>query len=233
MIYITGDTHGDFYRFTTDNFHDGKNLTKNDYMIITGDFGGIWDVNFSKSQEDYWLNWLNDRPWTTLFVDGNHENFNRLDKYSTSPMFGAEGGKIKDSIFHLKRGQIYTIEGLKFFSFGGGFSIDKIERKTDISWWEREMPSYKEYNDGLANLKLVDNKVDYIITHTCSMKAFYEMASKYDMTHKVIDGETVLRKYFNEVEYTIEYKKWYCGHFHIQDVFQKVEFLYKNIVKIV
>ena len=70
-IYITGDTHGDFRRFSADNFPEGKTLTKKDYVIICGDFGGIWDVKESSPQEKYWLDWLDRKPWTTLFVDGN------------------------------------------------------------------------------------------------------------------------------------------------------------------
>ena len=42
MIYITGDCHGGFDRFENDKF---SNLTKNDYVIICGGFGGIWDQN--------------------------------------------------------------------------------------------------------------------------------------------------------------------------------------------
>ena len=70
-IYITGDTHGDFHRFSADNFPEGKTLTKEDYVIICGDFGGIWDVEKSSPQEKYWLDWLDNKPWTTLFCDGN------------------------------------------------------------------------------------------------------------------------------------------------------------------
>ena len=49
-------------------------MTKNDYVIIAGDFG-IWN---DTKQERYNLDWLEDKPFTTLFVDGNHSNFDRL-----------------------------------------------------------------------------------------------------------------------------------------------------------
>ena len=44
MIYITGDTHAEFNRFNTTNFPEQKEMTKDDYVIICGDFGGIWDT---------------------------------------------------------------------------------------------------------------------------------------------------------------------------------------------
>ncbi len=38
MIYITGDTHGEFgRRFNTDVFPEQKEMTKDDYVIICGD----------------------------------------------------------------------------------------------------------------------------------------------------------------------------------------------------
>ena len=70
-IFISGDTHGDFRRFSSNNFPQGKNLTKEDYIIICGDWGGIWNYKGESKYESYWLDWLNAKPWTTLFVDGN------------------------------------------------------------------------------------------------------------------------------------------------------------------
>ena len=44
MIFITGDTHipDDVHKLNTTNFPRQKELTKSDYMIICGDFGGVW-----------------------------------------------------------------------------------------------------------------------------------------------------------------------------------------------
>ena len=70
-FFITGDTHGDFRRFSSQYFLEGKNLNRNDYVIICGDFGGIWNTDEHNLSEKYWLDWLNAKPWTTLFVDGN------------------------------------------------------------------------------------------------------------------------------------------------------------------
>ncbi len=43
MIYITGDTHGDFTRFSAKRLRrTGMELTIEDYIIICGDFGLCW-----------------------------------------------------------------------------------------------------------------------------------------------------------------------------------------------
>ena len=39
MIFVTGDCHGDYRRFSRENFPEQKKLTKSDYVIIAGDFG--------------------------------------------------------------------------------------------------------------------------------------------------------------------------------------------------
>lgn len=93
-IYITGDTHGDIdiFKLNKKEFKIQNHLTKSDYVIICGDFGLVFDLYESQRERDL-LKWLNDRPWTTLFVDGNHENFNRLNTdYIVSNCFG-EGYK--------------------------------------------------------------------------------------------------------------------------------------------
>ena len=41
MIYITGDCHSNFERFIPRNFPEQKEMTKDDYVIICGDFGGV------------------------------------------------------------------------------------------------------------------------------------------------------------------------------------------------
>ncbi len=44
MIYATGDTHGEMSinRLSHKKWDEGKNLSKNDYVIITGDFGLVF-----------------------------------------------------------------------------------------------------------------------------------------------------------------------------------------------
>ncbi len=68
MIYITGDTHGmqDWEKINTTNFPIQKGLTKNDYLIITGDFGGVWD---GAEQDRYILKPYSEWDFTTLFTN--------------------------------------------------------------------------------------------------------------------------------------------------------------------
>ena len=87
-VWITGDIHGNPQRFSTDNFPEQKEMTKDDVVIILGDFGLVWDYSGENKTEKYWLDWLENKPFTTLFVDGNHDNFDRLDDYPIEQWHG-------------------------------------------------------------------------------------------------------------------------------------------------
>ena len=71
-IYVTGDIHAEPDRFNTENFPEQKELTHDDYMIICGDFGLVWAEDKESKGVLVLDDWLEERPYTTLFVDGNH-----------------------------------------------------------------------------------------------------------------------------------------------------------------
>ena len=80
MIYITGDCHLDYHKFNIKNFPEQKDFSQNDYIIICGDFD-YWDES---SEQKFWIKWLSNKPFTILFIDGNHENFDLLNKLPIS-----------------------------------------------------------------------------------------------------------------------------------------------------
>ena len=138
-IWVSGDCHADYSRFSKHEFPMQQHMNRDDYMIICGDFG-IWhDCN----AERYNLDELNNRNFTTLFVDGNHESFDRLcteeyrkymageditgadqGEFPLVDMFGGKVQQIRPNIFHLLRGEVYEICGKKIFTFGGASSHD-------------------------------------------------------------------------------------------------------------
>ena len=120
MVFLTGDTHGHIDSqklFDFAKIH--KNLTKNDYMIILGDFGFIFYPNPDNAKEKYQLEELSELPYTILFIDGNHCNFDRLNSYPVETWNGGKIHRISDSIFHLMRGQVFNIQNKTFFTMSG------------------------------------------------------------------------------------------------------------------
>ena len=74
MVFVTGYLHGNFERFKPKYFPEQAQMTKQDIMICTGDFGGVW---FGDSRDDETLDWLERLPFTLAFVCGNHEAMTR------------------------------------------------------------------------------------------------------------------------------------------------------------
>lgn len=230
MIYITGDTHGqnDIQKLFPGAFPDGKNLTREDYVIIAGDFGGLW---YGDERDNETLKFYEEKKYTVLFVDGNHENFNLINSYPVSKWNGGKIHKIRDNVFHLMRGQIYEIDGKSIFTFGGGLSIDKIYRTPYISWWPEEWPSYDEINEALDNLRNHDNKVDYIITHAAPQTV---MRNELCRIHPMLKADCSTEKFLDEIFMNVDFKMWFCGHYHIDAWIHscKLQVLYNNIVKL-
>lgn len=209
MIYVTGDTHGtqDYYKL---HIFAGEHpeLTKDDYVIIAGDFGGVWSSKTLAADLKPYI----DLPFTVLFVDGNHENFDLLETFRVEEWHGGKVHRIKPNIIHLMRGQVFELEDKTIFTFGGATSIDKFMRQEGVSWWKQELPTYEELDEGIANLKKYNNKVDYIITHSCSVRALMYPRIRNSATLKLTCPESQMLSYIEDVA---QYKHWYFGHFHI------------------
>lgn len=226
MIFVTGDTHRTdllCLHYFCDNHLE---LTKNDYVIIAGDFGGVW----AKETLDRDLKPFSDLPVTVLFVDGNHENFDLINAYPIEIWNGGKVHKIKPDIIHLMRGQVFEIEGKTIFTFGGATSVDREWRTEGESWWSQELPSYEELDEGVANLKRYGNKVDYIITHSCSERAFAYPAIRNNATIKYRCPEVQMLSYIEDIA---SFKHWFFGHFHIDEqLSDKYTALFHKVVEI-
>lgn len=227
-IYITGDIHGDPFRLSSKNFPEGKDLTKDDFVIIAGDFGIIWS-NLPSESEKYNLEWLQSKPWTTLFIDGNHENHYRLSLFPTIEMFGGKVGEVCEGVYHLRRGEIYTICDKKFFCFGGAYSWDRENRTIGLTYWEEEVPSYQEMDYGLRNLEENQYNVDYIVTHTLPKCLISQLGFS-----KAPDGkEDPTCKYFDHIANSATFKKWYFGHMHVEKDMYKFIAIFEDIKEII
>ena len=232
-IFVTGDIHGDLLRFVPSNFTIGQKLTKEDILIICGDFGLIWSLNGNKDEWEK-LKWLDEQPWTTVFVDGNHENFTRLNGYKVIEKWGGKVHRIRDSIFHLMRGEVYQIQGLTIFAFGGAFSIDRVDRVKDISWWEEEIPVDIECQNAYENLQKVEYKVDIVVTHDAPKHLALRYGFGMDcMSNGYPNNAVNILDWLNLLEYKIDYKQWYCGHYHIDlDDCESFHFLFHRIMDV-
>lgn len=225
-------------------------MSKEDYVIICGDFGGVWNKDIESKQEKNLMDWLQDKSFTTLFVDGNHENFDRLYDYPVEEWHGGKIHKIRPSVIHLMRGQVFEIEGKRIFTFGGASSHDidggilelddpdfmrkkkeldrgwRPYRINHVSWWSQELPSVEEMEEGRRNLAAHDNKVDFIVTHCCASSTQILLGGGMYKP----DIETT---YLEEIRQYTSFKKWFFGHYHDnQNVNAEEILLYEQIIRI-
>lgn len=202
MIYICGDLHGEYG--TPEEAYFLKHLSKDDILIVLGDFG--WDWTYSNLKQ-FQL------PCQTLFIDGNHENFVILQNLPEEEHFGAPVGVVNDRVYWLKRGNLYTIEGKTFFCFGGANSVDKEFRTPYKSWWPEEIPNQKEYMNALDNLEACNYRFDYFLSHTCTEKDEIELLEyKNIIDDPVSDMLTWMERLIKENNGN--YKLWLFGHHH-------------------
>lgn len=221
MIFITGDTHGSIDIAKLKQLKN-KNLTKSDFLIICGDFGCVW---YGGNKDKYWLKWFNNKPYTVLFCDGNHENFNLLNNYPVEYFHGGKVHKIMPSVYHLMRGQVFDLNNNKIFVMGGAESTDKEYRKENISWWKNELPNNSEYAEAEKNLDHVDRNVDFIVTH-CAPNSIQDNIVPYADHNK-------LTCFLEYIRSSVQYKHWYFGHYHEDvNIDGKYTLLYNEIIEI-
>lgn len=202
MIYVTGDTHGDYSRFRDPAV---KKLRRGDTLIICGDFGFFWD---GSRKEKSIIKKIIGKGYTVAFLDGCHENFDILESFPITEWNGGKARVIDKNLVHLMRGQVYTIERKKIFTFGGGHSQDFDFRRSSDNWWKREKPSHEEIIEAIDNLKRHDNTVDYVITHEPPV-------SLKDCLNVDVLQRLEVHALFEDIIKTCSYQKWFFGKCHI------------------
>ncbi|NQU84975.1 MAG: metallophosphoesterase [Mariniphaga sp.] len=237
-IFVTGDTHGahDIGKLSSRQWKTGNELDKKDYLIIAGDFGFIWR-NEADAHEKYWMDWFDKKPYTTLVVPGNHENYDRIFATPVTEMFGGKVRVYNDSVIFLERGEIYTIADKIFWIMGGALSIDKDSRVLGQSYWQQELLTHEETEYGIDKLRSVHGEVDYIVTHAAPKLWVNKILGKPSfrdiMLNKYNDPTA---KYLEEIlkVYLFKYKQWFFGHYHSDATLydDKARALYFDIVEI-
>lgn len=228
MIYATGDTHGDFQRFAPENFPEQAGMTREDFMLICGDFGGVWA---GEKKDGRKLDRLENLPFTTLFVSGNHENYDLLGRYPVEMWNGGKVQRIRPHVVHLMRGQVFSLQGRTFFTMGGASSHDIEDgilnpkspdfeaeywmlrsmgarfRVNHRSWWKEELPGEAEYAEARRNLENAHHAVDYVITH-CAPSSIVDLLGGGAYVHDR------LTDFLEEVKEKTQFRHWLFGHYH-------------------
>lgn len=259
-IFVTGDTHGDarreMQRFNSNNFSIQKELTKEDYVIIAGDFGFCWSPKETK-EENYWLNWLNERNFTTLFIDGNHENYYRLYTYPIAEWNGGKVQFLRPNVIHLMRGQVYELNGKVITTMGGAPSHDIQDGIFDPDDYD----SIDEMKKDIQNLYKKKGGAAFAMYRIKGLSwwpqevpnerewnewkynlARYNNKVDYVITHECpasttpfvsIYNSTDMSKELEKIRQNIEYRHWFFGHYHLdKSINERETAVYNDIRRI-
>lgn len=210
----------DIAKLNSKNFPTGNSLTKNDIVIILGDAGLVWD---GSKTDMYWRKWLNDKPWTTFCVLGNHENYNLIEQIPIVDKFGGKVRQVESSIFYAVSGEIYNFNEKKALVVNGADSIDREFRKPNISWWEQEQITEDSVIKAKKSLKKVNDKIDLLLTHTGGSLVTNYLGFVPTTSDLLLDQIiAVIKGNYRHL----------LGHYHVDMSFDNKRIMYDDIIEI-
>jgi 3-oxoacid CoA-transferase subunit A len=229
---ITGDTHRDFIR--VENFCDLVKPSKDDVLVILGDVG----INYFGNPGDYTLKKrLSKLPITLFCIHGNHEA--RPESIKTYKETIKYGGTVYwepefPSLLFAKDGEIYELNGKRCIAIGGAYSIDKQYRlQTGKPWWADEQPSEKIKRRVEKRLEAENWCVDVVLSHTCPLKCLPREALIFSPTSaKLSHINQQTERWLDTIKDKLEYRRWYCGHFHINKLKDRMQFLFRDFIEL-
>jgi predicted phosphodiesterase len=129
---------------------------KAQHLVHAGDFGYTFDARFL----DVVTSALRAAGLRLWFVDGNHEDHPKLQRWAVDPETGRR--PLTDRIEHLPRGYRWDWSGVRFLAMGGAYSVDRSSRIEGRSWWPQETITRRQINQASAQ-----GPTDVLVAHDC------------------------------------------------------------------
>ncbi len=241
--FITGDKHRNFGNVK--DFCRKMNTRRKDVLIILGDAGFNY---YEDARDDKLKREVSDLNITLFCLHGNKEN--RPQNIGTYGIRNFCGGKVYyepkyPNIYFAIDGEIYNFEGKKYMVVGGAHSVDKIRcLAEDKPFWEDEMPDEAIKAKVEESLSAENNEIYGMMTHTCPIDyipAEMFMSTRQNAVIKRKPRKVKSKKLFKpdidrsteewlgRLEKRLEYKVWYCGHYHIDKQIDKINMMCNEI----
>lgn len=221
MVYFTGDIHGSPFKLQV--FCRYMELTEKDTIVILGDVG----ANYYGGKRDKQFKEQIAKLAPTIFcIHGNHEQrpanipSYKAKEWNDGPVWYEEE---YPNLLFAQDGNIYVIDGVRYLVIGGAFSVDKNYRLSrGYGWWADEQPS--EEIKARVGRRVANSGLDVILSHTCPFKYEPREAFLPGIDQSEVDSST--EEWLDTIEESVDYKAWFCGHWHIDKRIDKMHFLY-------
>ncbi|OQA48862.1 MAG: Calcineurin-like phosphoesterase superfamily domain protein [Firmicutes bacterium ADurb.Bin300] len=221
MVYFTGDIHGSPFKLQV--FCRYMELTEKDTIVILGDVG----ANYYGGKRDKQFKEQIAKLAPTIFcIHGNHEQrpanipSYKAKEWNDGPVWYEEE---YPNLLFARDGNIYVIDGVRYLVIGGAFSVDKNYRLSrGYGWWADEQPS--EEIKARVGRRVANSGLDVILSHTCPFKYEPREAFLPGIDQSEVDSST--EEWLDTIEESVDYKAWFCGHWHIDKRIDKMHFLY-------
>ena len=130
------------------------------------------------------------------------------------------------NLLFAKDGEVYDLDGQKAIAIGGAYSVDKWYRlRMDMNWFPDEQPSAEIKARVERKQEELNWRVDVVLSHTCPEQYMPVEAFLSGIDQSTVDNST--EEWLGMIEKKLEYKAWYCGHWHINKRIDRVHFLFE------
>lgn len=224
MIYITGDIHGEVFRIAAAVAR--FNIDSEDVIVLLGDVGMNYYGN--KRGDRHRKKRLNKLGVPMFCIHGNHEM-----RPGTIPSYHEvewHGGAVYveddySNLLFAKDGEVYDLNGQKTIVIGGAYSVDKWYRlQCDLNWFPDEQPSEEIKAKVEQKLHELGWRVDAVLTHTCPEQYIPREAFLSGVDQATVDSST--EQWLDTIAERLDYRAWFCGHWHINKRIDKMHFLF-------
>ena len=245
MLFITGDTHGKVIeRFSFKQNAALKQLTNKDIIIQLGDFGQPFGPSSYKEAE-YVFNFLNNKPWTTIIIGGNHDDYGY---WQSCPQVEIFGGKARQAIFNGKSFSVFFIDKTTILNIDGynilcipcaeshdadillnpdevGFKRKQAGlrkqhqwfRVIGRSWWPQEKMNVQENAEFIEHY--MNEHFDFVLTHDAPALINTWFKRPDDIARR---KSTAGQLFLEELRKSLNFDTWFHGHFHFTGSWNKL-----------
>jgi len=189
-----------------------------EFIIQVGDFG-LWPGWFGMVYLDRMNAALIEANVRVIWLDGNHEDFDQLDRLKQYGLKNQRGQFfLRSNILYSPRGTAWVMDNKRFMTVGGAYSIDKEWRKAGESWWPQETLTDNEVlgivNNARSRRERGKPEVDYLFTHDCHPYTPFKHRLKND------PESNIHRDKIKEIADAVRPKMWWHGHMHEKYVWE-------------